>query len=92
MSKHFWTLEILYDYRGELKRFEHINVSEGEQTRDIINAAKANGITVPLSKDCFIVIFPGSIKDITLYRQDKFFEHLHSDLKKTVYDNNKKKI
>lgn len=91
-KKTFWTLDILYDYRGEAKRFEYINVLAGRHIKAIIDEAMDTGITVPLSADCYLVIFPSSIRDITLNRQPKLLEHVQSGLNRIVYDNTQKKV
>lgn len=85
----FYGIEITFDRQGE-KGIEtsghtYCNCS-GDKVREIRATILEQGLQIPVSFTQWAVIFPAAIKTFTVYLQDGFFNNMHSDLKKTVFD------
>jgi len=90
-KKTWFRLELLYDYEGQAKKFEYVNC-DAELVRKIRFTLLDEGLQVPVTLAQSIIIFPWSIRHITVWRQDRFLKNLHSDMQKTVFDGDKKKV
>lgn len=90
-QKTWYRLELCYHLDGEVKKFEYINCDR-ELVRILRFRLLDEGVEIPLSLSQSIIIFPSAIRHIMVWRQDRFFGNLHSDLTKTVFDGSKKKV
>jgi len=83
-KKIWYRIEVLYNYRGEMKRFEYINC-DGVTLHKMRQTIIDEGLQLPVSSDQWVIIFPWSIDCLTVWRQDKFLNHVESTLNSTVF-------
>lgn len=88
----FYGIEVTFYRQGEngnpgqvLCLHTYCNCTGGK-VREIRETILAQGLQVPVTLSQWAVIFPGQIVSFTVFRQDQFFNNMHSDLKKTVFD------
>lgn len=85
----YYGIEIVFyrqgDHGPEMSLHTYVNCI-AEKVREIRATILAQGLQVPVTLTQWAVIFPSAIKTFTIYRQDKFFANMHSDMKKTVFD------
>ena len=83
-KKIWYRIEVLYNYRGEMKRFEYINC-DGVTLHKMRQTIIDEGLQLPVSSDQWIIIFPWAVDCLTVWRQDKFYTHMESNLSTTVF-------
>jgi len=83
-TKTWFRLEIIYNYRGETKRFEYINCNAAT-LKTIREGIIAMGLQVPIDSATWVIIFPWSIDCLTVTRQKDFLSNSQSDTSKIVF-------
>jgi hypothetical protein len=70
-----WRIEVLFyvNERVELKRYEQTNLLTDEMMK-FRERVFAVGVMVPVSPGHFIIAPPWEIREINLYKQDRFFD------------------
>lgn len=88
-TKTWFSVEIWYDNRGELKRFYFMNCN-GQTVHKLRFQIINEGLQLPVDANTWVVIFPWVVKSFTATRQKSFFYEAHSDLNKTVFSQDQK--
>ena len=88
-KKTWYKIEVLYNYRGEIKRFEYLNCDV--RTLHVMREQIiSEGLMLPVSSDQWLVVLPWSIDCLTVWRQEKFYYDTDSNLNRTVFSINQK--
>ena len=84
-KKTWYRIEVLYNYRGETKRFEYLNCDAKmlHRMREIIIN---EGLQLPVATGQWIIVFPWAIDCLTVWKQDKFLYSTDSTLNRTVFE------
>lgn len=91
-KENFFSVVIIFDHLGEVKRYRFLNC-RWETVAKLRKQLFDAGIIVAMTKvDNWQLILPWVIKAFEIYSQERYYNHEHSDLKQTVFDNDGKTV
>jgi len=83
-KKTWFTVEIVFDYGSETKRFHFANCNS-KTVHQLRATLLQEGIQIPTDAKTWVIIFPWNVRTFTSTLQEKFYYDIHSDANKTVF-------